>query len=247
MNKNTMSRRGFLKGMVKTATAAVLANVIKFVPEAQEVLAQSGGLKDVTISPLSAGRVDTLVSQAVNGADGQTLRRFLDTRGFVEMPGMRVGSRVQVRTKEGVGKVDILIVGYTSPTEQRGAIFGYGAGSAGQQYNIPMAVISKEAVYIVQSGQVAISVNSPKGLVEAPLTFRSNLSGQALAAQGACCSLEAQCIILGVACTAATVCCLIGGVPCCGTAVATCAAAGTACLLASNCCATHPPEDCNNC
>lgn len=48
MNKKTMSRRDFLKGMVKTAAAAALANVVKFVPEAQGVFAQGGEDKLIT-------------------------------------------------------------------------------------------------------------------------------------------------------------------------------------------------------
>lgn len=40
MNKKQISRRGFLKGIGQTAVAAVLANILKFVPEAQEVIAR---------------------------------------------------------------------------------------------------------------------------------------------------------------------------------------------------------------
>lgn len=87
MNKNTMSRRGFLKGMVKTTAAAVLANVIKFVPEAQGVMAKGGARanaflqkpEDLVLKAIEGQEAAQVVSQILEDKDVRTLRRALSS------------------------------------------------------------------------------------------------------------------------------------------------------------------------
>ncbi len=67
MSNKPISRRNFLSGMFKTVTAGMLASILRFVPEAQGVLAAEGRLpKDTRVDRLTGVAAADAIAAALN-------------------------------------------------------------------------------------------------------------------------------------------------------------------------------------
>jgi len=248
MNKKQISRRGFLKGIGQTTVAAVLANILKFVPEAQGVLARQASLgkNDVAITPLSAARLDELASQLAEDANGKALQKFLDSQGFAETPNRNAGVRATITTEdETISEIDVLVFRAYDQTEERGVISWYGVGNSADLKNVRtlVAAISQQDAYIVQDGQVVVYENPPEALqsaIQQPSLFKVGSSGTYKRAQPArnhCCSAYQQCLAYLGICAVFIVCCWATGA-CCGPAFLACLSGNAWCAILYDCCGT---------
>jgi len=148
-----MSRRGFLKGMVKTTAAAVLANVIKFVPEAQGVLAK--GVKD-NPGPLVEELAGTSLNEAVKAVrahrDGEAVWQHLLGKGY----GPREENAWAVRVSNGEMTSTLVKVPFIGPSSQQNAllIFGFGNGQTKAGAGFYSGKPTNIDVYAIENGQV---------------------------------------------------------------------------------------------
>jgi len=175
MSKKQMSRRVFLAGIAKTTAAAFLANLLKFVPEAQGTLAQPASPSTPepgTVSPLPAHRVDELATQATKREDNKRLREFLKSKGFAEAPQSILGQQMKATTEDGGTLIADVIWGwYLNEEDQQKAILAHVSATyehVGQKTlshtQIPVVIISNDTAYVVDGDQVSAHKNPPDSL-----------------------------------------------------------------------------------
>jgi hypothetical protein len=250
--------------MFKTATATMLASMLKFVPEAQGILAQSASpsaLESGTVSPLPAKRINELATQAAKRKDNKYLREFLESKGFAKIPRTILGRQMKAATEdEGSLTADVIGRWYFSEEKQQEAILVYVSAiyeHAGQnslsRTQIPIVITSDGTAHVVDGDQVIAHKNPPDSLKllaqYLPLGFPNKNSSDTLHHKRAkaalnhnpCCGLFYD-WLGAVGATAAFIACCpfppTAPVCCPGAVVAAATAAGIAVSLGV-CCATN--------
>jgi hypothetical protein len=252
MARKDVSRRNFLRSIVQVAGAVTVAKIFRFFPEAKGIFANNDS-HQAHVQPLPASHTERLITQALNDTNSNALREYLNKHGFIEVPGIYFAQRAQIVTEDEEGKVhraqtDVLVVGYSSTIEVRGAMFLFvvDSSSVSSQWQVPMAAIQADALYHMQNGQVVVHKDKESPLITASW-FSDFVEGVSpmqgtlpLNNHGPCADQINNCLILSSSCGAFAVCCGLGVAPCCVAAIGACAASATACLIAASCCNQNP-------
>ncbi|WP_420644692.1 hypothetical protein [Candidatus Leptofilum sp.] len=254
MTKKDVSRRGFLKGIFQSASAMGLATVLKFVPEAKEVLASDRLEYDMWTLPRR--NTDILKQIAFDDTNVQILRNQLDTEGFQEIPGLYFAYRTKTTGRDENQRMhtfhtDHLIVGCTNE-DNRGALLCFlkDSHSRSSQWQAPLLIVQDEALFYVEAGQVISHDDREHQLISSHWFERTNrgLSPldniSPLLDHGPCSRIMDQCVSASIQCAILTACC-VATVGCCFIQVAACSNAIAQCILASDCCDVNPgTHDC---
>jgi len=169
MNKKQISRRGFLKGIGQTAIAATLANILKFVPEAQEVFANNLLTKgSVTVEELTGQALKEAARNSLAYGDSVTVESFLTARGYQRQVDKSRGLKVTIHDdKLGSGREGILItVPYEKGEQQANLIYASSPGAitrVGADIREYSRGLIAADVYEVQDGTVRFDVRLERG------------------------------------------------------------------------------------
>jgi hypothetical protein len=256
MTNKDVSRRGFLKGMVQSVSAAGLATFLKFMPEAKGILAGERSVQyDVRL--LTHQQAESLKQGTVDEANSEILHDYLEKHGFEEVPGVYFAYRTIFDGQDEGGRslksqIDILFVGCSNVNEEnRGAMFVFAKDSdpSSSQWQLPIVVVQDDALYYVKDGEVEAYEDKNNPIITASWFSSiekgvSPVNDQGIAPvplQNASCEAQRnQCLVLGTACGVLSICCGAGGLPCCYQALAACSSGAAACAIWGQCCDANP-------